>query len=277
MKSFAKSPLLSPPDQRPQLLWGESEEWKYAEADIPAVGARDVTLAEATKPRIISRAEGEPEAVLLSLTEVEADKRLFFAFEEGTRLNGEEEPLYKVSWEVWQEHAAQPVGAWLPEWDGVGLDRSMALVEREYRFAKLALEETGVLRHYLVVLAAHLGRSRRVVGETLGLSPARIQQLNETASREVVADVEEFLSSAARVAALLGEGVCPRDELPRPRDLGGDELEEIVASMIAVGLIEEAADGLSLTKDGRFLLEGKSAKRKPVKSDKDRERAGDAT
>lgn len=41
-----------------------------------------------------------------------------------TRLNGEEEPLYKVPWSVWQEHADQTVGAWLPECDADGLDRA---------------------------------------------------------------------------------------------------------------------------------------------------------
>lgn len=278
MKSFAKAPSsLSPLSERPQLALHDSGEWRYAGTPIAAVGARDVTLAEAAHPRIVSRSGDEPEAVLLSLTEIEADERLLWAVKKGTRLNGEDDPLYKIPWAVWQEYAAEPVDAYLPEWDGAGLDRSLALAEREYRFAKQAMDDAGVRRQYLVILASRLGRSRRIVGETLGLSPARIQQLSEAPPDEVVAGVEEFLGSAIRVAALLGSGACPREELPRPRDLGGDEFEEIITSMIAVGLVEKTAEGLRLTEDGCILLGKMGAKRKPVKSDSDRERAGDAT
>jgi hypothetical protein len=255
----------------------ESDAWLYADTVIPAVGARDITLGEATNPNRLARAGEEPEAVLLSLTEIESDKRLHWAFESGTRLNGDKEPLYKVDWAVWQEHADEPVGAWLPEWDGHGVDRSLALAERQWRFAKQALDDAGVMRQYLVVLAARLGRSRRVVGETLGLSSARIQQLHETAPPEIVAEVEEFVRTASRVAGQLGKETRPRAELPRPPGLGGDEFEETIDSMIAVGLIEKAAKGLRLTKDGQTLLAEKDQKRRPVMTDKDRERAGEAT
>lgn len=276
MKPFLKSPLLSPPDEPPEVAWDDSGECRYLGTDIPAVGARAVTLAEATDPQILARSGSDPEAVLLSLSEIETDERLFFALKRGTRLDGDEEPLYKIPWETWQEYAAQPVGAWLPEWDGAGLDRSLALAERRFRFAKQALDEAGVLRNYLVVLAARLGRSRRVVGKTLGLSSARIQQLNEV-SEEVVADIEEFIGSATRIAILLGSSTTPREKLPRPVDLGVDEFEELLASMIAVGLMEEKPNGLCLTKDGLALLDAVDAKLKPAKSGKDRERAGDAT
>lgn len=277
MKPFPhNSPVLA--SERPGVAWDDSAGWKYEGTEIPAVGARDITLAEAANPKLIARADAEPEAVLLSLSEIEADTRLLWAVEEGKRLDGDEEPEYKVPFAIWQEHAGRPVGAWLPEWDGFGLDRSLALAEREYRFAKQALEDAGALRQYLILLAAHLGRSRRVVGETLSLSAARVQQLSEPPSDEMLADVEGFIASATLVAVLLGSGTCSRDELPRPRDLGGDEFEEIIASMISVGLVDEVPeDGLRLTEDGLVLLKAKGAKRRPVKSDQDRERAGSAT
>ncbi len=275
MKSFANTPLVSA-KERPRIAPDGSGGWKYSDTEIPAVGARDITLAQAANPRKIVRPEEEPEAVLFSLSEIESDRRLHWVLEAGTRLNGGEEPEYKVPWAAWQEHAAEPVGAWLPEWDGTGLDRSMALTERHYRFAKQALDDAGVWRQYLVVLAARLGRSRRIVGKTLGLSTARIQQLNESAPDELVADVDEFVASATRVAALIGAEACQRDQLLRPRDLGVDELEEIVDSMIATGLVEETTEGLQLTPDGLSLVAMK-VKRKPVNSDVDRERAGNAT
>jgi hypothetical protein len=277
MKSFANTPLI-PASERPSVVFDDSAGWKYDGTDIPAVGARDITLAEAANPRTIARAREEPEAVLLSLSEIEADTRLLWAIKEGKRLDGDEEPEYKVPFAIWQEHAGQPVGAWLPEWDGSGLARSLALAEREYRFAKRALEDAGALRQYLIVLAAYLKWSRRVVGDNLGLSAARVQQLSEAPSKEMLADVEEFVGSATQIAALLGSGTCLRDELPLPPIFGRDELEEVIASMISAGLVEEVAgDGLKLTKDGLALLMVKGVKRKPVKSEQDRERSGSAT
>jgi nitroreductase len=277
MKSSLHSRLV-PASVRPSIASDDSAGWKYEGTEIPVVGARDVTLAEVANPRIIARAGEEPEAVLLSLSEIEADTRLLWAVEEGKRLNGDKEPEYKVPFATWQEHAGQPVGAWLPEWDGSGLNRSLALAERDYRFAKQALDDAGVLRQYLIVLAARLGRSRRVVGETLGLSAARVQQLSEAPSEDLLAAVEEFMDSAAQVAVLLGSDTCPRDALPRPKALGGDELEETVISMITVGLAEEVADhGVRLTEDGVALTKTKDIKGKPAKSDQDRERVGSAT
>jgi hypothetical protein len=272
--------LKSPPQttaQAPRVIRDGSGNWHYEGTDVPAVGARDITLAEVINPRVIARSDGDPEAVLLSLTEIESDQRLLWALPAGTRLDGDAEPLYKIPWEVWQEHGPEPVSAWLPEWHGTGLDRSLATAERECRFAKQALDEAAARRLTLVLLADRLGRSRRVVGKTLSLSAARIQQLNESPPEEIVRDVEGLLDYARRFAILIGTGACPRDELPRPRDLGADEFAEIIDSMIAAGLMEEEAKGLRLTKDGRTLLEEKDGRRKPVKSDRDRERAGDAT
>lgn len=262
---------------QPRVVRDDSGQLRYEGTSIPAVGARDVTLAEAADPRVVARSDGEPEAVLLSLTEIESDQKLLWALPAGTRLDGDEEPLYKIPWEVWQEHASEPVGAWLPECDATGLDRALAIREREYRFAKQALDDMGVARQYLVLLASRLGRSRRVVGEALDLSPARVQQLSESAPRPIVADIEKFVGDARRIARAIGTGVCPRDKLPRPLDIGVDELEETLVSMIATGLLEESGAGLELTEDGRALMKPKEAKRRAARSDRDRERVGDAT
>ncbi len=277
MRSFANSPLV-PANKRPSVALDESGSWLYEGTEIPVVGAQDRTLAEVANPRFIARAGEEPEAVLLSLSEIEADTRLLWAVEKGKRLNGDQEPEYKVPYAIWQEHSGEPVGAWLPEWDGSGLDRSLALAEREYRFAKQALEDSGTRRQYLIVLASRLGRSRRGVGDTLGLSAARVQQLSEAPSDAMLADVEAFVGFATVIAAQLGADTCPRDELPRPRTLGSDEFEEIIASMISAGLAEMVVeDGLRLTEDGLALLETAGADPSPVTSDQDRERAGSAS
>ena len=277
MKPFADTPLV-PSRERPRIAADEAARWTYEGTEIPVVGARDLTLAEVANPRMIVRAGEEPEAVLLSLSEIEADKRLGWAVHEGQRMSGGEEPEYKIPFPVWQEHGGESVDAYLPEWDGSGLDRSLALAEREYRFAKQAVEDTGVTRQFLVVLAARLGRSRRVVGETLGLSPARVQQLSESPSDALLTGVEEFVGSATKVAVLLGSDTCARDEVPHPRAMGSDELGEIVDAMISAGLAEEVADaGLRLTEDGHALIRTNEKGRKPASGDRDRERAGSAT
>jgi hypothetical protein len=270
MTSFPKAPSSSPVE-RPAVVRDETGVWAYGDTGIPAVGAREITLAQRTKPRRISRADAEPEAILLSISEIERDGRLNFALQEGARVEIRDEELhYRVPWNIWQEYAAEPVDVWLPENESAGLDQKLALAEREHRFAKQALEEAGLFRHYLVILAARLGRSRRVVSETLGLSPARIQQLNEVPPPEVVAGVTEFLATAVRIAALIGDEAVPRDEFRPPPDLGSDEFDEALDSMIDVGLLDDSQQGMCLTEDGKALLEGEGASVK--RSDKSRSR-----
>lgn len=265
---------------RPAVVLDEAGEWRYAGTEIAAVGARNITLGEAVDPLMISRLGREPEAVLLPLSVIVDDQRLNWALQAGTRLNGGAEPQFEVPWSVWQEHAAEPVEAWLPECDAAGIHRSLAAAEREFRFAKQALDATGLIRNRLVLLATKLGLSRREVGETLGLSTGRVQQLNEDPPGDVVRGLEEFLSAAALVAGLIGRGARLREEIPRPRELGADQMDQVMASMLVLGLLEEEADGLRLTDDGRALIEitpGADAKQhKGQKTTANRERANDA-
>jgi hypothetical protein len=229
---------------------------------------------------VIGRIGQDPDAVLLPLSTIIGDQRLNWALQAGTKLDGGAEPLFKVPWSVWQEHAAEPIDAWLPECDATGVSRSMAVAERNFRLAKQAFDAAGLIRNQLVVLATHLGLSRRQVGETLGLSTGRVQQLNEDPPSEVVKEVEEFVSAATLLAGLIGERSCPRAGIPIPRELGSDQLDELVDSMLTLGLLDEAADGLRLTDDGRALIDvpsGTGAKRKEQRTTTDRERVGDAT
>lgn len=280
MLTFPDSLAVCPDDDRPAVVLDDAGAWHYEGTDIAAVGARDVTLGEAVDPLVLGRLGREPEAVLLPLSAIIDDQRLNWALQAGTKLDGGAEPLFEVTWSVWQEHAAEPIDAWLPECDAAGINRSLAAAEREFRFAKQALDAAGLIRNQLVVLATRLGLSRRQVGETLGLSTGRVQQLNEDPPSEVVEEVEEFVSAATLLAGLIGERPCPRDNIPRPRELGRDHLDELVGSMLTLGLLDEVADGLRLTDDGRALIDippGTGAKRKEQKTTADRERVGDAT
>jgi hypothetical protein len=245
--------FVAPSATRPLLVRDEEGTWRYSHGGIAAVGARDVTLGDTVAPLVVARPGSEPEAVLLPLSAIVADQRLNWALQKGTRLEGDRETLFKVPWSVWQEHAAEPVDAFLPEYDASGVDRCLAVAERRVRFAKQALEAAGRDRTWLVVLATHLGRSRRDVGETLGLSTGRVQQLNEGSPSAIAEEVEQFVRDAAAVVRLMGDRPRAREDLPLPRASGRDQLEEVVASMVVLGLLEEGPDGLTVTDDGRAL------------------------
>jgi hypothetical protein len=232
----------------------EQGPWRYADTGIAAVGARDVTLGETADPPVIARAGREPEAVLIPLSSIIEDPRLNWALQAGTKLEGDQEPLFKVSWSVWQEHAAEPVDAWLPECDASGIDRHLAIAERQLRFAKQALDTASQDRVRMIVLATHVGRSRRDIGETLGLSAGRVQQLNEDPASAITKEVDDFVRDAAIVASLIRDGPYRREDIPLPRGFGRDRLEEIVDSMITLELLEEGAIGLQVTNDGEALV-----------------------
>lgn len=252
--------------------------WEYAESGIAAVGARDITLAEAANPLLVGRPGEEPEGVILGLSEIIAEPRLNWVLQNSTQLKGGKEDRFEVRWAIWQEHAGEPIAAWLPEYDAVGLDRPLAAIERDFRFAKQKLEAIGLTRQKLVVLATRLGHSRREVGQTLGLSTARVQQLNEDPPQEVVEDVEELVRTAALVGDRLGDEPCPRESVPPVRGIGADEQDELVGLMLAVGLLEEADGEVRLSKDGSALVRvARGAEAKPrTQMGVERERVSDA-
>lgn len=254
------SPFLDTPGHHdpalPEAVLNEAGKWTYADTSIVAVGARDVTLAEKVRPRLIARADAEPEAVLIALDEIIANQRLNWVLQVGERLTGDKGVIFfKVQWPKWQEHAAEPVDVWLPERDGSGLDRRLAIAERDFRFAKQAFEAAGETRNKLIVLATRLGRSRREVGELLGLTPGRIQQLNEDPTSEISRETVAFLSEAADVARVLEAASPPVKDVPTPDGFGSDHLEETVVSMRDLGLLSEAEGGIHLTEDGLTLLD----------------------
>jgi len=254
MLSFPKTLALANGGDRPIVVLKDGHGWVYEGTDIPAVGARDITLGEAVNPLRVSRVNEEPEAVLIPLSTIIEDERLNWVLQAGRKLDGDDEPMFKLPWSVWQEHAEEPIDAWLPEWDAAGLDRSLARAERAFRFARQALDDAGAARQRLIVLAVRLGKSKSATGRALGLSTVRVQQLNDDPPQEVLSEVDDFLQAAARVAGLLGTDPCPRENLPDSGDLGGDGLDEVITAMLATGLLEQRPEGLLLTDDGRQAL-----------------------
>jgi hypothetical protein len=279
MLSFAHISATAQAD-RPALARGEGGIWVYEGTGIPAVGARDRSLAEVVDPEVVSRADGEPKAVLVALAEIVDDHRLNWVLQAGTRLDGAEEPLFLVPWPVWRERASEPVDVWLPERDAAGLDRALAAAERVLRFAKRAQEEAALTRLRLVLLATHVGHSRRHVGEALDLTPGRVQQLNEAPTAKLLVELDEFVREAKIVASSIGDGVRARDEIPMPPGFGREHLEEVVQAMLDCGLLEELPTGLRLTADGLALSNGPTGLRTAGarhKAGSTRERAADAS
>jgi hypothetical protein len=227
--------------------------WRYGNSGIAAVGAKTRTLGDVVVPRVVVRGGEPPDGVLLTLSDIVADGRLNWAIQEGTRLDGGEEPQFFVNWPRWQEHAAEPVGAWLPERDAEGIDRCLAMIERRWRFAKKALDDIGRDRMWVILLASRVGKSRREVGETLGLSAGRVQQLNEHPPAELLDELDRFTEDATRIVAALGPNACPREDLPTPRGLGSDRFDEVVAEMIVLGLLDSAGHAVQVTNDGHAL------------------------
>jgi hypothetical protein len=263
--------ILAPPTSRPAVELDEEGVWRYVETGVPAVGAEAVTLAEVADPLIVARAGKRPEAVLFPLSAIRADARLNWVMQAGAELTHGEELRFEVPWAVWQEHADQPVEARLPEYDGEGIDRALAVAEREFRLAKQTLDVAALVRQRTVVLAGLVGRSRRRVGKTLDMSAGRVQQLNEDAE-EVVREVEDFVARIAKIAGVFADGPVAHKDIQMTEKFGADELTELLSSMLALGLLRDTADGLEMSEDGRGLLNSN----KPVKSGKDRERASDA-
>jgi hypothetical protein len=278
MPSFLNILVEFPSADRPEVSAREDGRWEYRGTNIAAVGARGLTLEEKLSPLMISRPGQEPVAVLLPLAEVSSDPRLDWALAAGKELEGDEEPMLQVPFSLWQEHAQEIVGVWVPERDAKGVDKRLAIAEREFRFTQRAMEEARLVRNCLVVLATHLGRSRREVGETLGLSLGRVQQLNENPPPEVMAIVEELVMAVELLAKNIGRRPCPREDVPKPRALSREELDDVIELMLMLGLLKDGPDGLELTSDGITLVDVTGpVKRKELKSSRDRERAGDAT
>lgn len=276
MASFPKTLFDIPLIERPPVGLNERGEAEYGNSGIAAVGARNLTLGEAVDPLLVFRpGQSEPVAAQVPLSLVADHPQLEPVLRNGTLIETQPDPVVQIPWPVWQEHAEQTMGLWLPERDAEGVDRALAIAVRELRFAQQEAEVRSFIRNCLVVLATNLGRSRRDVAELADLSATRVQQLNEDPPRQVM----EFVRIAALVVGLLGEIPCPREDVPRPRDVDAENFDGVIDSMLTVGLLEEAPDGLRLTDDGsalRGFAERPRRARRERKLRGDRGRAGDA-
>lgn len=241
---------------------GDDGIWRYAGTSIPAVGAQDRTLADVLRVRELRVPGSSPEAVVLSLSELVADSRLNWVLQKGTRLRGGDEDLFLVPWPTWEEHAATPVDAWLPERDADGFSRQLALAERDVRFRREALDASTTRRSQLVLLGTKLGMTRRQIAGVLGLSPGRVQQLYEEADNNQAAVVERTIDDARLLLKHAGDELCP-STMEIPPGWTGEKLDDVLAQLIDAGLLEtlDEGDTLRLTEAAKLLGEKAPAKR----------------
>jgi hypothetical protein len=216
---------------------GEDGVWRYRGTDAVVPGAEDVLLGEVTKARLVVRPGEEPEAVLVSLTEIQHDRRLAWVLELGTRLSGGEDELFAVSWPTWQEHVGQPVDVRVPERDAEGIDRAIARRERAVRLQRHQLERATEGRQVIVGVAAGLGVTRRHVADLIGVSTGRIQQLIDDAPRRVQLEVERILRDAPTILKLVENEPRHREQVSVPKDWSAGQVSEMLDQLVDLGLL----------------------------------------
>lgn len=92
---------------------------------------------------------------------------------------------FRIAPRVWAAHADEAIDyPYVPELDDPSQTiRQLSQVERLRRGAELDLRSAVRKRHDLIRTAGEEGHSRRTIGDLLGLSFGRVQQLTQTAPR----------------------------------------------------------------------------------------------
>jgi hypothetical protein len=231
---------------RPRLSRREDGVVCYAENGVPVPGLTEVTLGESLDVRVVARTGRPPEAVLITAAEVEVHAALAWVPNVARRLSSDGGDEFEVPWAIWQEHAATTVDFRLAECDGEGMERELAIQERDVRFARHALEVHIQRRARLVAVAAALGMTRRAISELLGLSAGRVQQLVEEAPALLRTEVHDLTRAMVSVLRSVGERELPRSEILLPAGYDDGLIDEL----IAFGLLEAAGTHVRLTDAG---------------------------
>lgn len=231
--------------QRREMERGDDGGWRYAGTTISVPGATDITLAEILTVREVSRAGQAPEAVLISSAEVDENPALGWVRRYGRRLQAPDGDEFEVPWAVWEEHGTEPVGVRAPEIDGDGLQRLMALEERELRFARRAVELHSERRARLIAIASAFGMTRREVSDLVGLSPGRVQQVIDESAPGIRLDVERFLRQALEMLREIGPRVVRREQVANTPDE-----HNLLDELLAYGLLSEDDGAVRQTEAG---------------------------
>ncbi|HEY2142269.1 MAG TPA: hypothetical protein VGG98_09445 [Solirubrobacteraceae bacterium] len=196
------------------------------------------------------------------MTEIMEDRRLAWVLEKGTRLSGGDDELFSVAWPTWQEHVGEPVDVHAPERDAEGLDRVIAMRERDVRLRRHELKRATEARQVIVGVASGLGVTRRHIAELIGVSTGRIQQLIDDAPRRVQLEVERILRDGPAILKLVHAEPIERDEIEPPKDWDRAQVSEMLDRLVSLGLLtaDKTAGSVCQSHAGEQALEHLSAK-----------------
>jgi hypothetical protein len=220
--------------------------WCYSGTDIAVPGAVDRTLDEIVDVRVVARPGQEPDAVLLARSEVEGNPSLAWVPELGRLLCGQSADQYEVPWPVWQERAVASIGVRAPERDSDGLKRRLAIDERSVRFARSQLEQMTEIRARTIAIASGLGMTRREIGELLGLSAGRVQQVLEDLPTILRSEVDHLLRHVLKVLRHLGSRSGSIEDLTSSLDIDVRAIDELVS----FGLLTQRGSLIGVTDAG---------------------------
>jgi predicted transcriptional regulator len=233
--------------------------WRYADTWIKVPGARDRTLSEAFRPKLVvsgQASDAQVERVVVDGKDVKSHPGLLgWCLEEGTPLHDKSGSLIEVlvPYKAWQSRDRIPGGILAPENSQDVAEREVAIAEREYREAEHALEQAAAKR--AAILHEHDGVLTRERARSItGLSVGRIQQLIRSAAG--LDDVDHEILEVIR----RGEGASTKDVAYRVNARMGVNLSrQAFKSRLTVlrkrEVVETTAGGYRLTDLGQKALE----------------------
>jgi hypothetical protein len=223
--------------------------WRYADSGIEIPGAVTRTVGEIVDIKVIAERSGTPVAVLVGRSEIDRLPGLSWIPEQGKLLRTEPEEEFEVPWPAWEEHSNEPIGVRAPEWDSTGLDRVLAIQEREVRLARHAAELRKADRARMVAIATGLGKTRREISEVVSLTPVRVAQIVEEINLKnpvLQLKVKDFLNVATAVLRYVSSRELEVEDV-----LGATGCDEsFIEELVEMGLLSQDGSCVRITEAG---------------------------
>lgn len=238
--------------------------WRYSDSWLKVPGARDWTLTERFKPKMViatsDEGVGHVERIVISGEEIEKHSDLLgWVMEVGYPVQGPTGEVFEVMvpFGAWQEHDRIPGMIHAPELHGSEAERELAQAEREYREADRNLEEAAAKR--AEVLRRHSeDMTRQQARAITDLSVGRIQQLIREGVEGQLDQIDRALLATAelrrpRSRKELHELTSKETEIVYPTEL----IRSRIINLLERGLLRHPrGKWISLTPEGREALMG---------------------
>jgi hypothetical protein len=230
--------------------------WRFAENGIKVPGARDLTLTERFKPKVVM-AGGKVERVVLAGRDIrEHPDLLSWALDAGQCMRGPDGEIDEVfiPHKIWEKHDQITHAMVAPEHSFSPSERELALAERQFREAEQRLEVAAAKRAEVLRESAH-SLTRQEARAITGLSVGRIQQLVSGSSE----DFDQLDHWILDTAGSGRNGVLEKNFLNRLYEQTGifhpTELVRMrLNSLVDRGQLRRVDGRIRLTQDGRKVL-----------------------